>query len=75
MPRNRQEIDPRTREALEIDAMCVAVGECSNCPINKAMRRRAADCVQFAERYPQEAVQIARRWRGGDGDGGIDALS
>lgn len=59
----RREIDPRALEELTIDAMCVAVGQCENCPINAAMHRRAMDCVQFQERFPLEAAQIAREWR------------
>lgn len=59
----RREIDPRALEELCVAAMCVAVGRCENCPINDAMRRRAMDCVQFQERYPQEAAQIAREWK------------
>ena len=61
----RREIDQKTQDALEVDALCVAVGQCENCPINAVMRRRAADCVQFQERYPAEAVEIARRWMEG----------
>lgn len=69
----RREIDPKALAELEIDAMCIAVGGCENCPINTAMRRRAVDCVQFAERFPQEAVQIARRWREEETNGQADA--
>lgn len=63
MAQSKRQIDPRALEELTIDAMCVAVGQCENCPINTGMRRRAVDCVQFQERYPHEAAQIARRWR------------
>lgn len=64
----RREIDPRALEELTIDAMCVAVGQCENCPINTAMRRRAMDCVQFQERYPDEALQLALKWRDKNAD-------
>ena len=63
MKPQRREIDPKALEELTIDAMCVAVGRCENCPINAAMRRRAMDCVQFQERYPEEAQEIARKWK------------
>lgn len=48
----RREIDPKVLEEMTIAAMCVAVGQCENCPINAAMRRRVMDCVQFQERFP-----------------------
>lgn len=65
----RREIDPKALEELTIDAMCVAVGQCENCPINAAMRRRAMDCVQFQERYPEETQEIARKWKEAYGGG------
>lgn len=68
----RREIDPRALEELTIDAMCFAVGQCENCPINAAMRRQAMDCVQFQERYPLEAVALARKWKEGNADGSND---
>ena len=70
MPSQRK-IDDKTRDALEVDALCVAVGACENCPINTAMRRRAVDCVQFQERFPMEAVRIARQWK--EGQNNVDA--
>lgn len=63
MKPQRREIDPKALEELAIDAMCVAVGQCENCPINAAMRRRAMDCVQFQERFPAEALRLAEKWR------------
>ena len=63
MKPRRREIDPKALEKLTIDAMCVEVGMCNNCPINAAMRKRAMDCVQFQERYPDEALQLAKKWR------------
>ena len=60
-----QKTDAKTDAALEVAAMCVAVGRCEKCPMNAAMHPRAMDCVQFQERFPSEAAEIARRYRDG----------
>lgn len=59
----RNEVSAEARAHLTISAMCVEVGMCNNCPINAAMRKRAMDCVQFQDRYPDEALQLAKKWR------------
>ena len=60
-----QKTDSKTEAALEVAAMCVAAGRCENCPMNAAMHPRAMDCVQYQERFPAEAAEIARRYMDG----------
>ena len=60
-----QKTDSKTEAALEVAAMCVAAGRCENCPLNAAMHPRAMDCVQYQERFPAEAAEIARRYMDG----------
>lgn len=58
-------VETKDRDALEVAAMCVAAGRCENCPMNAAMHPRAMDCVQYQERFPAEAAEIARRYMDG----------
>lgn len=58
-------VETKDRYTLEVAAMCVAAGRCENCPMNAAMHPRAMDCVQYQERFPAEAAEIARRYMDG----------